>query len=127
MKQMFLILACFFALSAVQAQENYVDQVQVGDLLVFGEPAGTHYKFVDVPRKNFIIKRGGIADLSTLYNVSLTITDITYGKEPEVTFKRTDGKKFFRVYKSLSAQFNKAVEEGELKIPQERGRASIVR
>ncbi|RDY59521.1 hypothetical protein [Flagellimonas nanhaiensis] len=116
MKQ-FLFAACLLAFFSVQAQDNHVDRVQIGDQLVLGAPSGSHYKHVDVPRKNFIIKRGGIANLSALVNESVTITDISYGKTSLVTFKRTDGKKFFRVYKTLTARLNEAVDAGEVKIP----------
>ena len=115
MKQ-FLFITCLLVICSLQAQENHVNQVQVGDELTLGTPSGAHYKHVDVPRKNFIIKRGGIADMSTLKNLPVTITDISYGKTSLVTFKRTDGKKFFRVYRTLTAKFNEAVDSGEVKM-----------
>lgn len=116
MKTAYFFLIMAFTLVTGQAQENHVDRIQIGDQLTLGKPSGSHYKHVDVPRKNFIIKRGGIANMSTLINEGITITDIFYGKTAKVTFKRTDGRKFFRVYKTLTADFNRAVETGELKI-----------
>lgn len=115
MKQILFILACSLAVATMQAQESPIEKVQVGDVLVIGEPSGAHYKHVDVPRKNFIIKRGGIANMSTLTNQHVVVTDIWYGKNPEVTFKRADGKKFFRVYKTFTANLDVAIAAGELK------------
>ncbi|WP_420401081.1 hypothetical protein [Flagellimonas sp.] len=127
MKQFIYTLAFTFICVGMQAQERYVDQIEIGDEIILGNPSGSHYKFVDVPRKNFIIKRGGIADLSTLNKTTVTITEIFNGKEPKVTFKRKDGKKFFRVYKTMTADFDKAVASGELKMIPEKGKAAIVR
>ena len=117
MKQVLFILIGLFAFTTVEAQKNLIDQVEVGDVLILGKPSSAHYKFVDVPRKNFIIKRGGIANISALNNQNIIITDVWHGKNPKVTFKRADGKKFFRTYKTLTANLDKAVASGELKLP----------
>ncbi|MCL6267532.1 hypothetical protein [Flagellimonas myxillae] len=117
MKQMFIAMVCLCSIGLIQAQDMAVDRVQIGDQLILGEPSAAHYKHVDVPRKNFIIKRGGIANMSTLINESVTVTDITYGKTTQVTFRRTNGKKFFRVYNSFTTDLDRAVESGEIKIP----------
>ena len=119
MKTMYFFLMMAFTLLTVQAQESHVNRIQIGDQLTLGEPSGSHYKHVDVPRKNFIIKRGGIANMSALINEDITITDIAYGQTSVITFKRTDGKKFFRVYKTLTANLDGAIETGELKIQEQ--------
>lgn len=116
MKQICTVIACVFALFTASAQENNISTLEVGDVLVLGEPAGSHYKYVDVPRKNFIIKRGGIADMSSLSDRAVVITDISYGKETKITLKRKDGKKFFRVYNTFTANAEDALENGELRL-----------
>lgn len=124
------IVTCALLLLSVQlvcAQEDYTDFVKVGDELTLGEPAGSSYMHINIPRKNFIIKRGGIPNMSVLENSKVTVTKIVFGKSPEVVFKNTSGKKFFRVYKTLTADLNEAIASGELKIPQEGGKGAVVR
>ncbi|MEX0316266.1 MAG: hypothetical protein AB3N18_18945 [Allomuricauda sp.] len=127
MKQIYFLLALFFSVCSMHAQENYVDLVQVGDQLTLGEPSGASYTHVLVPRKNFIIKRGAIPNVNALEDTKVTITDITYGKTPQITFKKSDGSKFFRFYKTMKANFNQAVATGELKIPSNGGKGAVVR
>ncbi|MDC6365445.1 MULTISPECIES: hypothetical protein [Flavobacteriaceae] len=128
MKHLFLTLLFYVCTTSfLQAQENYVDLVQIGDQLTLGTPSGNHYKYISVPRKNFILKRGGIGDISSLVNQKITITNISYGKVAKVTFKKTNGGKFFRVYKTFTADFNKAVDAGEIKIPSSTSQVAIVK
>ncbi len=117
MKTSYVLLMMAFTLFTGQAQENQAQLVKVGDELVLGEPSGSSFKHVAVPRKNFIIKRGGSPNVSSLKNARVTVTHISYGKKTQITFKKTSGKKFFRVYNTLTAHLEDAVESGELKIP----------
>ncbi len=127
MRQIIFLLAIMFSVLNVTAQENYVDFVQIGDQLTLAEPSGSSYQHIDVPRKNFIIKRGGIANMATLVNSVVTVTEISNDTNPIVTFKRTNGKKFFRVYRTMTADLNGAIASGELKIPSSSKAESIVK
>ncbi len=101
---------------SVQAQNNQEIQVQIGDELVLGQPKAASYRHINVPRKNFIIKRGGIANLSSLQNSRVIVTDIVYGAKTQITFKRTNDRKFFRIYKTFTADLENALNNGELVI-----------
>ena len=124
MKSIYFLLAVFFSVCSMHAQENYVDQVQIGDQLMLGEPSGASYTHVLVPRKNFIIKRGALPKVNALEDTKVTITDISYGKTPQITFKKSDGTKFFRFYKTMKANFNQAVAAGELRISENKEKGS---
>lgn len=114
MKRIFSFLAAIFLAYSSQSQKTQVESVEIGDKFVLGEPAGTNYSYVAVPRKNFIIKRGGLPNISSLKNTSIVVTDITYGKKTRITFKRANDKKFFRIYKTFTADLQGAIQTGEL-------------
>lgn len=127
MRTIIFLLVIMFSVPSITAQENYVDLVQVGDQLTLAEPSGSTYQHIDVPRKNFIIKRGGIANMATLKNSVITVTEISNDSNPVITFKRTNGKKFFRVYRTMTADLNGAIASGELKFPTSSKEGSIVK
>lgn len=116
MKSIYFLLAVLFSACSLHAQKNHVDVVQIGDQLTLGKPSGASYTQVLVPRKNFIIKRGALPNINALENTKVTITDISDGKNPQITFKKSDGTKFFRFYKTMKANFNQALASGELRI-----------
>ncbi|WP_343488106.1 hypothetical protein [Allomuricauda sp. d1] len=110
------ILSLIFTLP-LRAQD-YQDLVKVGDELIIATPVSSDYKYIDVPRKNFIIKRGGIANIKSLKNRKVIVENIeNKGGDVEVTFTPADGGKFFNVYKKMNADLNDAIENGELVIP----------
>ncbi len=115
MKRMVFLLAILLSVSGLSAQENFSDLVKVGDELIIAKAPATTFNYIDIPRKNFIIKRGGIANISSLENTIVTITKMTTEDNPKITFKRSDGNKFFKAYRTLTADLNKAINNGELK------------
>ncbi|WP_051908155.1 hypothetical protein [Flavimarina sp. Hel_I_48] len=70
------------------------------------------FKSIDVPKKNFIIKRGGIADMDTLHGVHVIIKEEK--KDGKVTLARKDGKHFFNAFPVLHADLESALATGEL-------------
>lgn len=118
MKHMYLFITAVFAICSLQSVQGQTNSLEIGDKLILGAPSGSTYSHVNVPRKNFIIKRGGIAKIASLMNTSIVVTDITYGTKTLITFKRSDGRKFFRVYKTLSADFDGGINAGELILPE---------
>ena len=100
------------------AQERYDDLVKVGDELIIGSPSKTNYQFIEVPRKNFIIKRGGIANMNSLRNDKVTVTKMTFDRSsnPIVVLKKSNGAKFFNALRTLKADLNGAISNGELQL-----------
>lgn len=116
MKRTFFLMIAVFTAIGMCAQEDFSDLVKIGDQLTISAPSSKTYKFIDVPRKNFIIKRGGIANMGSLKNLKVTVTKISYADNTKITFKRSDGRKFFKAYRTLKANLNGAINSGELEI-----------
>lgn len=126
MKSIIILFTISLFAYSLNAQENYAESVKVGDQLIIAEPAGISYLNINVPRKNFIIKRGGIPNISTLKNSIVTITKISSNDNPLITFKRSDGKKFFKAYRTLTAELNRAISSGEMKLPDHLKKETLV-
>lgn len=91
-------------------------KVNVGDIFVLGKTDGAQYEHIITPRKNIIIKRGGIADMKQVAGLEVEVTAFTYDSSGNalVTLRRTDGGTFFRAFREIKARFEPAIESGEL-------------
>lgn len=119
-KYMLVVVLAVASLLSFNAQSQTVKvdgDVKIGDVFVIGESNATLYKHINFPRPNFIIKRGGIANYKALENDKVVVTSVKAKKDGStvIKIKRADGKKFFRNYTQVSANFKEALESGELK------------
>lgn len=113
MRQISFFAALLFFVGALNAQAQ--ESVNIGDELIIASPVSDNYKYIDVPRKNFIIKRGGIANLKSLEDRKTIVKEInTVGDEVVVTLVPANGGKFFNVYRELKANLRDALDNGEL-------------
>lgn len=98
--------------SPLQAQET-----KIGDEFMIGTP--THHVFAHIrfPQKNFIIKRGGIADMKQVSGLAVIVEAISYDKNGNTMVRliRKDKGKFFRSYGHVNARLDEAIQYGELK------------
>ncbi len=120
MKQLFFALLFVAGSINVNAQgdkQAVPQEVQVGDILEIGRPDAPSYKYIDFPRPNFIIKRGGIANYKRVEGNKVIITAIKEKKDGtlKVKIKRTDGGRFFGSHPVVSADLENALESGELR------------
>ena len=106
-----IVLISLVFMPTVQGQE-----VTIGDEFVISPVQGTSYSHLIFPRKNFIIKRGGIANTKSVKNLRVIVRGISYDSDGNtlVQLHRKDGGRFFRAYKQISARLEKALEAGEL-------------
>lgn len=97
--------------------EPKAQEIQVNDVLVIQSPSGPDFKHIHFPRKNFIIKRGGIADMKQLAGKKVIVESISYKKDGStlITLSRQDGMKFFRAFPTVTASLENALEAGELR------------
>ncbi len=96
-KKSFLMTSMFpIALFSLSAEETYYDLVKVGDHPIMGSPSGTNGTYVDVPRKDFSIKNGGIVNIGGLKN---------------------NGTTFFNAYNTLKTDLNSTISNEDLRIP----------
>ncbi|WP_455169413.1 hypothetical protein [Aegicerativicinus sediminis] len=90
-------------------------QLEVGAEYVLIMEDQNQPKYVNLPSKREILKRGAIADYQALNGVKVVIESVGDNTdEPTVILKRKDGKPFFRFFNTIKANVSKAVENGEL-------------
>ncbi len=113
-----LFIGCFFCLcSFAYAQEKKQVPIKEGTILTIAQPVSAEYQHIHFPRKNFIIKRGGIANMKSVFGKKVEVVAYSYTDkgDTQVTLKRTDGKKFFRNFRTVDAHLEDALSSGELK------------
>ncbi|MEQ3663529.1 MULTISPECIES: hypothetical protein [unclassified Olleya] len=90
-------------------------QPKVGDVLEVKAPKGEHYNHIDFPRLNILVKRGKLASYKPVINTIVLIDDVV-AKENKtyVVLKKKDGTKFFGLQTTVEADYQKALDSGEL-------------
>ena len=90
---------------------------KVGDILVVKDPAGANFEYIRFPKPNIILKRTGVYNLASVRDMQVEITKIEEKKEGllVVTLRPLEGKKFFRHWRSVEAEYDQALASGELK------------
>ena len=93
------------------------NSVSVGDVMVIQKPKGSDFMHVQFPRRNFIIKQGGIANMKSLYGQKVLVTEVsgTPNGNIEVVLKLLNGRRFFGYLPSVKADLDLALAKGELK------------
>ena len=112
-------IALLFSISVLNAQssmDQMTTQVKVGDVFEIGTPESNTYKYIDFPRANFIIKRGGIANYKRVQGEEVVVTDVKEKKDgtTQIKIKRKDGGRFFGSHSVVAADFHDALASGEL-------------
>ncbi|MBU2995573.1 hypothetical protein KO500_03980 [Cellulophaga baltica] len=117
MKKTVFLLGILTSLNFVNAQSTTNEPaIEVGNQLIISKPINS--KHINFPKKNIIVKRGVIANFQQLRGVKVEVTAVEKVKENTlITLKREDKKPFFRFYKSVTANGEKAIEAGELTMP----------
>lgn len=118
------VLAGFTAIA-----QDTSDLIAVGDVMSINVPENGSFEHIHFPRKNLIIKRGGIADMKSVHGNKVVVTGIkTIGNgNTMVTLKRKDGRKFFKFLPSVKADLENALAKGELKMPNSSNEDEIAR
>ena len=90
---------------------------EIGDRLLIQSPENTTYTAVNMPKLNFVVKKGGVANYKSVQNTLVEVVKISQNKEGEniVTLQRVDGAKILGLKKSVSANYDQALQIGELK------------
>lgn len=117
MRKVLLLMAFLATIPILKAQEK-PPQLAAGNIVTLGEPVGIRYRHLNFPRKNFIIKRGAIANFNALVGIKLEVIDLEVGQKGAtfVTLKRKDGQHFFRFFPTVTAHLEKAVAAREIKL-----------
>jgi hypothetical protein len=112
-KLLFILLLLGFGFSAM-AQ----DQPKVGDVLEINEPYGQKFNHVNFPKVNTLIKRGKVGNYNSVYGDQVIVSEVNTKKDGStyVILKKKDDTKFFGYLKDVKANYQAAVESGELTI-----------
>ena len=125
MRKSAIMVAFLFSIGLLHAQES-TEMIQKGAILTLGPPSASGYQHIDFPRKNFIIKRGAIANFNNLEGKKVVVENVrSKNGITEVVLKRKDGRNFFRFWSSVEADFEKALAKGELFLPKSKKKESI--
>lgn len=101
----------------IQAQGNCeTPKVKTGDILKLSGATNTQFEHINFPKKNFIIKKGGIVNYKKLNNKEVEVTDIEVveGCISKIDVKLADGSKFFNAVEVVSINLEGALSSGEV-------------
>ncbi|MDO6493956.1 hypothetical protein [Cellulophaga sp. 2_MG-2023] len=115
-KIMLVVVFLCLTIASKANTEPSLTEVKVGTELKIGEASSSTYQHLILPRKNFIIKRGGLANYKSLKKLTVVVTAVNTNSDGnvEVTLKRKNGKRFFNSHPTIKADYNKALEQKEL-------------
>ncbi len=96
---------------------NNDNNPEIGDRLLIQSPENTTYTALNMPKLNFVVKKGGVANYKSVQNTLVEVVKISKNKKGEsvVTLQRVDGAKILGLKKSVSANYDQALQIGELK------------
>ncbi|SKB59122.1 hypothetical protein [Maribacter arcticus] len=119
MKNVILIVVfALFSLNleAQQQKTGIENDVKVGTMLTINKPSTQEYMHIQFPRRNIIIKRGGIVNMNNISGKEVVVSKIGENRKGVVvvTLKRADGRKFFNSFPIVKANLNDALAAGEL-------------
>lgn len=117
MKTVLTALYFFCGATLLQASPTTeIEDLEVGSVLMIGSPSANLYEHIEVPRKNFIIKKGGIPNYKTLFESKVIISKME--EMPDGTkvvhLKRQNGKRFFNSHSYIKARLKEALDTEEL-------------
>lgn len=113
------VIVLLFSINLLHEQANASQtniKVKVGDVFEIGKPETNKYKYIDFPKANFIIKRGGIANYKRVEGEKVVVTSVKEKKDgsTKIKIKRVDGNRFFGSHSIVAVDFFGAMESGEL-------------
>ncbi len=109
------VFIALLSLFSAQGQED-TKSIEVGDVLTIGTPSAKNYQFINFPKTNFIIKKGGIPNYKELVGNRVIVTEINNAEKgfTKITIKRENGGKFFNSVAVVNASLEKALEKNEI-------------
>ena len=105
---------------SLNAQETNIE-VKKGDIYEIVTPSGKSYKYINFPRKNIILKKGGVLTNQTVNGKEVIVTKVTKKNNgsTKIKVKPTDGTGFYKVIKSVTIHFEEALKSGEIRVKED--------
>ena len=113
-------ILAFFVTAFMYSQSSATD-FSSGDTFLIGNAKFDNYKYIDFPRANFIIKKGGIANYENIKGKKVVVTSIKEKNDGKLiaTIKLVESGKFFNSHKYVTVDIDKAIKSKELLIIQD--------
>jgi len=90
---------------------------KVGDVLIVKAPSSQFYNHIAFPQLNILVKRGKIASYTPVIGNEVVVEEVfTKKNKTYVVLKKNDGTKFFGLYSDVKANYQKAMDSGELEL-----------
>ncbi|NRR92370.1 hypothetical protein HSX10_12400 [Winogradskyella undariae] len=114
MKKLFFTLLCFGIFLTASANNT----PKIGDVLTVKTPSTESFKHIDFPKANILIKRGVVTRYKSVFNEAVVIEEVNIKNNgsTSVVLKKKDGTKFFGFLNKVEANYEKAINAGELEI-----------
>ena len=116
MKNNVLSSVLAFLVTAFMYSQNSTSEFNSGDVFKIGNAKHNNYKYINFPRANFIVKKGGIANYKNIKGEKVVITSIeekSNGKRV-ATIKLVESRKFFNSHKYVTVNIDDAIKNKEL-------------
>ena len=114
-----LVVFCFLFLipAILMASPCDITEPEVGDVLIIQQTETGDYNAVKFPKKNILHKRTGLSNYSRVEGMKVEIVEVTENSNGEtmVRLKPIQKNKFFRYWKTVNANYQKAIENKELR------------
>ena len=118
MKNNILITVLAFFVSVFMYSQTDTSNFNKGDIFQIGSANNDNYKHINFPRRNFIIKKGGIANYKSIKGQKVVVTSVkekNNGKKV-ATIKLVDSRRFFNSHKYITVHIDEAIKAKELLI-----------
>jgi len=101
----------------VNGQEKNTD-IKEGDTLEIVKPSNSDFKHINFPKKNIIIKRGGIASNKLVNGKQVIVTKVTTENDgsTKISIKKADGSRFYKAIPTVTVDYESALNSGEIKV-----------
>lgn len=108
-------ILAFFVTVFMYSQSSTSD-ISPGDTFLIGNAKYDNYKYIDFPKANFIIKKGGIANYKNIKGTKVVVTSIKKKNNGKLiaTIKLVGSRKFFNSHKYITVDIDKAIKNNEL-------------
>ncbi|WP_430411999.1 dihydroorotase [Kordia sp.] len=112
-----ILLALMIGLfsNVIYAQSSNSD-IKIGTIFTIGKVVNNSYEFINFPKANFIVKKGGIANYTNVVGEKVEVTSVKENKDGSLiaTIKLTSKKLFFNSHKYVTVAIDEAIKGKEL-------------
>ena len=110
-----IILSVFFICVCFLSYASHTPKV--GDVLIVKAPSSQFYNHISFPQLNILVKRGKLASYKSVIGNEVVVEEVFAKKDKTyVVLKKKDGTKFFGLYIDVKANYQNAMDSGELEL-----------